>query len=1134
MSLPRFSVRNHVLVNMLMVVILVGGLMLALTLVREMFPESRPTKLTITAVYPGVQPQEIEKAVTIKIEEAVHDIEGIEKVDSLVAESLTMISLTLFNDVKDVDAVLQEVKTEVDAVQNIPEGVEEITVKKFEPNLPVISVAIFGEGDEAGLKRAARELRDELLTLPGISRVDLNGARDDEISVDVKPDQLLKYDVTFDEIAEAIAATNIDVSGGQLKGSRNTVSLRTLGEELEGRELENIVVKSRPGGEVVLLSDVAEVRDTFVDSDLEGLFNGVPSMDCVVYKTKTQDAIQIAQLVRAYVAGKQDVEFDPYGFSEAYDSPWYYRPFSLISCWVSQGVTKLAGRPDPMVYYERSRAEPFEHPFELELHTNIARFVEGRLDLMTRNGRAGLVLVLLSLYLFLNWRIAFWAATGLCIAFLGTFIVMYLFGSTINLLSMFGLIIVLGIIVDDAIVIGENIYRHVEEGMPAKEAAVVGAEEVMWPVIIAVATTIAAFMPMFFIKGQIGDFMKELPIVVLAALSVSLVEALVILPAHLSHLPKPKKRTETADDVQTFRGRMAHRMNVLQHLQNYFVQDILIKNYERFLRFAIRWRYPTLACSIAIMMLAIGLVAADIVKFTFIQKMDSETIICGLEMPVGTSSENVKNRLEELGQFITTQEEVVNAQMFVARQIDLGGGGALGNDDQSHLGQIIIELLPADERDDQSMRSSEELLSHFRKFAETLNGVNAVTWEAMSGGPGGKDIEIRLSGRDFDQLQQASEELKWMLGGSPAGAELQFEGYAGVFDIDDNFDDGKREIQLRLRDSAEPTGIRLMTLGQQIRSAMYGREARRITRDREDVKIMVRFPEDYREDRYSLETMWIPGPLNPADGSRNWIPLREIAEVTESESYTTIHRSDLQRSLTIYGEIDQAVTSTSEVLPDVEKKFDELIAPRYPGVTIEFLGKMQEMNKSFASLKLAFPVALLLIYTMLAGLFRSYAQPLVVMSAIPFGLLGAIVGHWVTDNPITILSMIGMLALTGILVNDSLVLVDFINTRIRSGMSEFEATIQGAKLRLRAILLTTLTTVSGLLPIMFERSFQAKFLIPMAVTLTFGLIFATALTLLVVPTINMIFFDLRNLMKKISGKEEEVTVEEKTPVSTGV
>ena len=1087
MSLARFSVRNPVFVNMLMLVILAGGTIFALTLVREMFPEFRPNKLIITAIHPGVQPQEIEKAVTIKIEEAVRDVEGVEKVDSTVSESQSVTTLTLYNEVEDAEKVLNEVKREIDALPDLPDDLERVSIKSFEPMLPVISVAIYGDGDEADLKQATRDLRDDLLALPGVSRIIVSGVRDDEISVEIIPERLIEYDVTFDEVADAIRRSNLDVSGGQLKGTRNTIAVRTVGEELAGVDLEDIVIRSGGAdGKKILVRDVATVHDGFVDIDIEGYFDSKPAMSCDVYKTKSQDAIQISSVVKAYVAGKQNLPFDPTG------GEWWQvgplRNFGKIS-------DDLVGRPDLKKVYEESRAAPFTHNFDIALNTDLARFIEGRLDLMARNGRTGLILVLISLILFLNWRVAFWAAVGLPVSFLGTFIVMWIFGISINLLSVFGLIIVLGIIVDDAIVIGENICRHVEEGMPSEKAAVFATEEVQWPVIIAVLTTIAAFAPLLFIQGTIGDFMGELPIVVMAALSVSLVEALVILPSHLRNLPSPEEEQRRRAAARE-PGPILRAFHRMRNAQEQFVVNVLQTKYETFLRKALRWKYLTICIAVATMMISFGLVAGGIVEFVFVQDMDSETVICDIELPVGSPSDRVRSRVMEISRFVKDAPEVVSVQAFVGLQIDVAGEGAVGFKDQSHLGQLVIELQESDARERAGGRSSNELLAVYREFTRTLPEINAVRWQALNGGPGGKDVVVRISGAEHEELVEVSSLIR-----------EEISSYQGVFDLDDDYDAGQREVQLRLFEAAGASGGTVAGLGSHVRSALYGREARRITRNREDVRIMVRYPESFRESVYNLESMWIP--TGNVVGQRRWIPLRQIAELTETDGVTSLYRSQNSRAVTVYANVDDQQGNTSDILNGVQKKFDESIQADHPNVRIEFLGSFEEMRKSFAGLKLAFPVALLLIYMMLAGLFRSYGQPLVVMAAIPFGIQGAIIGHLLTNNPITILSLIGMVALSGILVNDSLVLVDFINSRVRQGIDHFEASIDGAKLRLRAILLTTLTTAAGLTPLMFETSFQAKFMIPMAVTLTFGLIFATALTLVIVPALNLIFMELR-------------------------
>ncbi|MBM4076650.1 MAG: efflux RND transporter permease subunit, partial [Planctomycetes bacterium] len=440
MSIPRFSVRNPILVNLLMCVILLSGSLCALTMTREMFPESRPEKLLITTIYPGVSPQEIEKALTIKIEEAVRDVDGVDKIDSTVIEGMSVIRLSLVPGLKNVDRVLQEVKAEVDAIDDLPEAAEKTTIKKLEPKLPVIAVALYGPGSDVDRKRAARNLRDELLLLPGVSDVVMSGAKGDEISVEIRPAKLMEYDITFDEVAEAIRHANLDVTGGQIDGSRSSISIRTLGEELKGEDLNHILIRSLPDGRTVSLSDVATIHDAFVDIDQEGYFNSQPSVNCVVYQSTKQDAIRISQLVKAYILGKQQAPFDPYGFQAARKGPWYQRPFALAWAAASRVVNWSVKHPDPELYYQKSLAQPFDHTFQVALHTDLARFVEGRIDLMVDNGLQGLFLILLALMVFLDRRVAFWAAAGLPVTFLGTFMMMSMLGVTLNLVSLMGLI----------------------------------------------------------------------------------------------------------------------------------------------------------------------------------------------------------------------------------------------------------------------------------------------------------------------------------------------------------------------------------------------------------------------------------------------------------------------------------------------------------------------------------------------------------------------------------------------------------------------------------------------------------------------------------------------------------------------
>ena len=1129
MSLPRFSVRNPILVNLLMCVILLCGSLCALTMTREMFPESRPEKLLITTIYPGVSPQEIEKALTIKIEEAVRDVEGVDQIDSTVIESMSVSKLTLVAGLRNVDRVLQEVKSEIDAIDDLPEDAQKTTVTKLEPKLPVIAVALFGPGSDADRKRAARALRDDLLLLPGVSNVVMNGAKSDEISVEIRPAKLMEFDVTFDEVAAAIRTANLDVTGGQIDGSRSSISIRTLGEEQRGADLDRILIRSRPDGRSVYLSDVATIHDAFVDVDQEGYFNSHPSVDCVVYQSTKQDAIRISQLVKAYVLGKQQLPFDPHGFEAASRAVWYWRPFALGWAGAARVVGICVGHPDPQRFYEQSRAKPFDHNFEVALHTDLARFVEGRIDLMVDNGLQGLFLILLALLVFLDRRVAFWAAAGIPVTFLGTFMMMSLLGVTLNLVSLMGLIIVLSIDVDEAIVMGENIYRHMEAGMPADEAAILGSEEVLWPIIVMTGTTIGGFVPLLFIQGQLGDFLKELPLVCIAAMSMSMLEALVMLPCHLGHVKTtnmshghkevrlflkpdfpPKTTTSEAGSIDGSPANKAKpdfdrggwrvlRDRVVQ-MKDSFLDGLVEVWYDWLIRLLLRWRYVTLAGAVATLSLTIGLVAGGIVPFVPVPKMDSETLVGSLEMPVGTPAAQTKSRLKQLSDHLVSLPEVVNVQMLVGLQVDIAGEGAVGQNLGSHLGQIIVELTEASKRS----RTSETILVELRHEAEKLSGVNSVTWTSLNGGPAGRAIELKITSDKFDEALATGATMRQKLAT-----------YDGVFDIDDNVNARQREVQLRLRESARPTGITVAMLGNEVRNAFYGRESRRITRNREDVKIMVRYPEEYRNDDSTLEAMYIPTPAGV--GRHHWVPLREVAELTEDKAFASIHRSDLRRAVSVYADVDDTHNS-NEIAMSLQKWIDTELGKVHPSARVEMRGATLENKKFMDSMMLAFPLSLLIVYVLLAALFRSYLQPLVVLIAVPFGIEGAIVGHWIMGYDLTIMSVIGCTALIGIVDNDSLVLVDFINNRVRAGLSHFEASVTGSKLRMRAIVLNTITAVVGMSPLMFETSFQAKFLIPMAITLTWGLIFATVLTLVVVPAINMVFFDARTLL---SGSSHE-------------
>ncbi len=1070
-SLLKFSVDNPVLINLLMIALLGLGAYSALTITREMFPEYRPNEIHVATVYPGATPAEIEKGITIKIEEEVREIDGVDTYSSQIVEGLSTIRIELLDTVGDISVALNDVKSSIDAIQDLPEEAEETRVFEFKPKLPVIALSVYGDADEKELKQIGRDLRDDILDLPGITDVILGGIRDDEIAVEVEPEKLLKYNVSFPQIAEAIRRANLDLPAGVVKTASADVAVRTLGEKDQADQIGRIIVSSDPMGRVIYLNQVATVRDTFVDTDQKSLFNGKPAITITSYKTPEQDAIDIANKIKAFVAGKTRQPM-----------PWT----------IGERIAALRGQKGELrTIYEEALTEPLPEHLSAELHTNLARLIEGRLELLRRNGSYGLTFVFLSLLFFLNWRVALWIAAGLTASIFGTILFLSQIGETLSMISMFGLIVVLGLIVDDAIVIGENVFAKVEQGMSPREAAVEGGNEVAWPVVATIATTIAAFLPLALLEGQIGEFLKILPIVATCALLVSLVEALVILPSHLAEFLKPMNRAEDGSPIAKRRSIMDRLTEPFRHAQFVFVQKILMGRYERLLRRAVTYRYVTIAFAFSLLLGALGMVGGGRVQDMFFSKIDSETILIDLEMPVGTPIGKTEAMLARLQTFVNDVPEVKNVQTMIGTALQMKDATLSAS--QSHVGQLIMELVEVAERD----RTSEMILADLRERCQALSGIDRLQFTSMQGGPAGQSILIEVAGEEYAALEPVVDRLKAKLGE-----------YEGVYDINDDYDVGRPEVQIELLESGRALGLTVQSLAVQVRGAFYGLEAKVLTRDREDVQVMVRYPEANRRRIWDLEEMWIATPAG------NLVPFREVARMQEGTGYATIRRVDGRRVINVTADVNDEIANPDQITADLMATFPELQA-EYPGVRITAKGRQQEMQESMASLGRALIVAVVIIFTILAWLFKSYVQPLIVMMSLPLGLVGVIFGHWVMGYDMTIISKIGFVALAGIVVNDALVLINFVNTSIAGGMDPFEAVIYGGKRRLRAILLTTLTTVLGLAPLVLETSFQAKFLIPMAITICFGLMFATFLTLVVVPSLYMIQYDIVSLASRI-------------------
>ncbi|MCA9315476.1 MAG: efflux RND transporter permease subunit [Planctomycetes bacterium] len=1045
MNLPRFSVRNPVTINLVMIAVLVGGVVAVTRLVREFFPAMEAEQAVITVLWPGATPEEIERGVTRRIEREIEDVEDVDEVRARVFEGVTLIQVEM-EEGADRDRVLEALRAELDKVKpDLPDGAEEPELAEARPFIPAIAVVVHGTTDERRLREVVDDIRDDLLDLPDVTELLVTGIRDREHHVEVRPDDLERYGLTIADVAAAIGATNRDVPGGLLEGSNSTVRVRTLGESQRAEALESIVVRPARDGAVVRVADVADVRESFEDRIEKGRFEGHRAAAIYVFKTPEQDAIAIAEQVRAYVA--KDPE-------------------------------RLGGA------------------VQLAVTTDLSRIIEDRIDLMQRNALAGLTLVLLTLALFLELRVALWVAVGLGVAFVGTFLLMALFGQTINLMSLFGLIIVLGLLVDDAIVVGENVFTRQREGVEPHRAAIEGANEVAMPVVAAVTTTVVAFLPLAFIPGRIGTFLGVLPIVVIFALTMSLFESLVILPSHLAHVRPPATSGPRAVIARWLAplarlGAMRHRL----------FEGALPRLHGKLVSFLVRWRYVTIAAALVLLMVAGGVVAGGLVPFTLLGNNDAETVTVKLEMAAGTPEERTWDVLGHLEDVFRNEPEVKS--VLAVQGASFSDRGRETPSDAAVVGQLTIELLTGEERDRKGLRSSTKLVSDLRRRTQDLPGVRLLEYLAQSGGPRGADIEIRLRGRDLDLLEKATQYVREAL-----------DTFQGIEEANDDRERGKVEARVRLREDARLLGFTTTSVAQELRQALFGFEVQDLQVDDEEITVRVLLPEARRRAVADLALLRVTAP----DGSR--VPLSEVIDVNTERGFASIQRVDGQRTLTIVAQVDTTSgANTSDITRELESSFLAELDQRFPGVTYSFEGQRRETVESVGSLAYLFPIALLLIFFVIATLFRSYLQPIVVMSVIPFAVVGAIAGHGILGYDVTILSMIGIVALAGIVVNDGLILVDLANRLRRQGMDATQAVVAASQGRLRAILLTSITTCVGLAPLMLETSFQAKFLIPMAISIVFGLGFGTALVLALMPCVYMAFEDARaGLRWLVSGR----------------
>ncbi len=1033
-----------------MCILILFGVFSLFQIKSEIFPTFSLDRVQIQVVWEGASPEEVEEGACIKVEEAITGTEGVKRITSTAREHSCSVVAELESWVEDTRTVLDEIKNAVDRIDTFSDEIERPVVTEIKLLDQVLDLALYGDVSELALKRVAEEIKDELIAIDGISQVVINGLRDWEIAIEVKEATLRRHGLTFERLAEVIRTNVLELTGGDIRSTDQRIRIRTLGKRYTGPEFENLEILTLKDGTILRVQDIARVVDGFEDSDQSGRFNGKPAALIIVNKTKDEDALQIAKKVKAYALRKQ------------------------------------RQLPEGM---------------KLDHWADTSRLIKDRLDLLLRNGRIGLALVFLTLWLFLSVRLSFWVAVGIPVSLFASLGFVTTVGGSLNMLTMFAFIMVLGILVDDAIVVAENIYARMKEGEDFVEASIQGTYEVAWPVVGTVTTTIVAFLPLYYVDGMIGKFMAIIPVAIIAALIASLIESLFVLPVHLGHWLRPPREG-------TFSARARGR---IEWAVDWWIERV----YKPSIRLALDARYLVVVLALMGFAVTIALAAGGHIRFFFFPSVDSDFIQAKVLFPEGTPIGQTSEAAQRIERSIRSLEKDVQGgtgKPIVKHVFTILGAQVAARPNEaategSNAAHLIVELLPSELRG----VPSSEIINKWRERTGAIPDTLSLTFSTTQQGPGGSPIEVRFAGSDMNHLRRAADHLK-----------NELRKYPGVQDIVDDFRPGKLEFRAELKPQARALGVSLRELAQQLRSRFFGLEALRVQRGRDDVKVKVRYPPEERRTLGNVESARI----RTSSGAE--IPFYEVADVQITRGLAEIKRIDRNRVVTVTADVDDTRANPTEVLSSLQKDFFPGLLKRYPGTRLMLEGQAKETRESIGSLKRGFIFAAVVIFAILATLFRSYFQPIVVMSAIPFGIVGAVWGHIIMGFDISIMSLMGVVALSGVVVNDSLVFLDFVNRFVGEGMKIEEALVRAGASRLRPIVLTSLTTVAGLGPMLLERSFQAQFLIPMAISLCFGLIFATAITLILVPVISLIGNDIVRLWRRmLTGRwpsREEVDV----------
>jgi len=1012
---------NTVAANLLMAVFLVGGFFMVFNIKQEVFPEFSLDTVSISVAYPGASPEEVESGIILAVEEAVRDLEGIDEITSQALESRASVTIEAL-DGADVTRLWQEIKSEVDRIDTFPDEAEDPVVTITSRQREVVRLALYGNAPETTMRDLADDVRDRFLSDSAITQVALEGVREREILVEISTNTLRRYGMTLSDVADAISTASVELGGGAIKSGGGDILLRIKSRKDYARQYEKLPILTREDGSQLVLSDIATVREGFEDSDTWASFNGKRAVTIAVYRVGKQTPTQVADATK--------------------------KMLTIINADLPQGI-------------------------HLSIVRDMSKIFAQRADLLLRNAYLGLGLVFLCLALFLEIRLAFWVSLGIPISFLGSFIFLSATDFTINMVSMFAFIVTLGIVVDDAVVVGENIYHCRRQGMGFLEASIQGAKSIAVPVFFSVITNMVTFIPIMFIPGIMGKIFKTMPLVVVAVFGVSLIESLLILPAHLSHGSRP----------------LFFPLNILEAWQARFSEkfEIFIKSvYGRILSVLLSWRYTVFALGVTLLLITFGYVKSGNMGMVLFPKVESDYAFCELYLPYGTPEGKVRQMETRL---------VASAQ----KTVDENGKQDLFTGIFSQVSENRIQVRIYLTAPEVRPVSTSEVTRIWRDKTGRIAGVETLSFESNRGGPGsGKALTIALSHRDADILNRAGEDLARQLGEYPI-----------VSDIDDGSAQGKRQFDIILTPAGHRMGLTQKSIARKIRNAYQGIESVKSQRGRNEVTVRVRIAGDERISETAFENYV----LNTPNGE---IMLRDAVKIVKGRAYTEISRSDGRREI----EVSANVTPQSQsenIIRDMKQDILPSLMKQYPGLSYEFKGKQADIKESVGALVKGLGLALFCVFALLAIPFKSYLQPLIIMLCIPFGIIGAVAGHIIMGYSLSVMSLFGVVAMSGVVINDSLVLIDFANRLVRGGMPVVAAVRSAGIQRFRPILLTTLTTCGGLAPIIMETSRQAKFLIPMAISLGFGILFATLITLGLVPCLYLILEDIKGFFKDNKG-----------------